>query len=105
MQARVEVERLIGWSKREALPPSQLHKEVVGAVVVGVGDQPCLPDPHVDLQIEKEQQKMVTASESYSECTEQHLLEFSDSKSGVGLCPDSSVRGNFPPMQEPGAQG
>lgn len=50
MEAWVEVEGLVWWEKGEAFPALQLHKKVVGAVVVCVGHDTSTTYPQIDLQ-------------------------------------------------------
>lgn len=50
MEAWVEVEGLVWWEKGEAFPALQLHKKVVGAVVVCVGHDTSTTYPQIDLR-------------------------------------------------------
>ena len=49
MEAWVEVEGLVWREKGEAFPALQLHKKVVGAVVVCVGHDTSATYPQIDL--------------------------------------------------------
>lgn len=49
MEARVEVEGLVWREEGEAFPALQLHKKVVGAVVVRVGNDASTTYPQIDL--------------------------------------------------------
>ena len=50
MEAWVEVEGLVWREKGEAFPALQLHKKVVGAVVVCVGHDTSTTYPQIDLR-------------------------------------------------------
>ena len=50
MEAWVEVEGLVWREKGEAFPALQLHKKVVGAVVVCVGHDTSATYPQIDLR-------------------------------------------------------